>query len=138
MGRGLKITAIANFCLWVYFWFALAHASLAYDPRPGGHLPVDPYSFWGHAIGLKASSLQYPFMKLVFWVDFPSFLFATLFRLAFLPGVPGTAFFAGVSAGGYELLAIMFLSFVQWYLVVWLVQRAWHRFCSRPTSANLV
>jgi hypothetical protein len=75
-------------------------------------------------------------MKLVVWVDFPSFLFATLFRMAFLSGIPGTAFFSGVSAGGYELLAIIFLSFAQWYLVFWLVQKTWHRFWLRPTSAN--
>jgi hypothetical protein len=136
MTRSLKAVFVANICVWVYFWLAFAHVSQPYDPSPGGHLPVDPASFWGHAIGLSASTLQYPFMKLVFWVDFPSFVLVTLFRRAFLSGVPGTAFFAGVSSGGYGLLAIMFLSFAQWYLVVWLVQKTWHRFCLRSTSIN--
>ena len=73
MGRLTKTALIGNVCLWVYFWFAFAYAAQPYDPRPWGHLPVDPYSFGGHAIGLTRSSLTYPFMKVAFWIEFPSF-----------------------------------------------------------------
>jgi hypothetical protein len=135
MGKLVKAMLITNLCLWVYFWLAFAHSSQPYDPRPWGHLPVDPYSFWGHAIGLTRSSLTYPFMKLAFWIEFPSFLSVALSRKAFLSGISGDTFFAGVSVGGYELIAIMLLSFVQWYIVAWVVQKLWHRWSSRPTAA---
>lgn len=123
MGKLAKSMLIANLCLWVYVWLAFGHSSEPYDPRPWGHMPVDPYSFWGHTIGLTRSSLTYPFMKVAFWIEFPSFLSVALFRKAFLSGVSGDTFFAGISVGGYELLVIMLLSFVQWYLVGWVIQK---------------
>ena len=127
MGKLAKFVLMANLCFWTYFWFAFAYSSEAYDPRPWGHMPVDPYSFWGHAIGLTRSSLTYPFMKVAFWIEFPSFFSVTLLRRAFLSGVSGDTFFAGISIGGYELLAIMLLSFLQWYLIGWLCQKLWQK-----------
>jgi hypothetical protein len=134
MGKLAKSMLIANLCLWVYFWLAFGHSSEPYDPRPWGHMPVDPYSFWGRAIGLTRSSLTYPFMKATFWIEFPSFLSVALFRKAFLSGVSGDTFFAGISVGGYELLVIMLLSFMQWYIVAWMVQRFWQRWFNGPTT----
>ncbi len=118
-----KSAIIANLGLWVYFWLAFARSSQPYDPRPWGHMPVDPYSFWGHTIGLTRSSLTYPFMKVVFGVEFPSFLSVAVFRKAFLAGVSGDTFFAGVSVGGYELVVIMLLSFLQWYFIGLAIQK---------------
>lgn len=135
MGRLSKTILSANLCLWIYFWLAFARASQPYNPRPWGHPPVDPYSFWGHAIGLTTSSLTYPFMRMAFWIEFPSFLGVALVRKAFLSGVSGDTFFAGVSVGGYALLAIMLLSFVQWYFVGLAAQKLWHRWSSHPTPA---
>ena len=126
----------ANLCFWVFFSLAFAYASQPYDSRPSGHLPVDPYSFWGHAIGLTRSSLTYPFMKMAFWVEFPSFLVMALARKVLFSRVSGDTFFAGVSVGGYALLLTMFLSFAQWYLVAWVVQKLWQRWFNRqPVEA---
>jgi hypothetical protein len=136
MRKLTKAFLSANACLWLYFWFAFVRASEPYDPRPWGHLPVDPYSFWGHAIGLTRSSLSYTFMKFAFWIDFPSFFSVALFRRAFLREVSGDTFFAGVSVGGYALLTIMLLSFVQWYLIGSVVQKLWQRWSNPPTTAS--
>jgi hypothetical protein len=134
MGKLLKAMLSANLCLWIYFWLSFAYASQPYTLPPRGNLPVDPYIFWGHAIGITRSSLTHLFMKVVFTVEFPSFLAVRLPRNAFLPNVGGNAMLAGISVGGYELLAIMLLSFVQWYLVVWVVQKLWHRWSNHPTT----
>lgn len=135
MGKFVKLLLIANLCLWIYFWIAFAQASQPYEPRPWGHLPIDPYSFWGHAIGLTKSSLAYPFVKIIFWVEFPSFLLVTLVQQGFLAKVSADQFFAGISVGGYKLLVIMLLSFLQWYFVGWAAQKLWHRWSSHPTPA---
>jgi hypothetical protein len=135
VGKLTKIVLSANICLWVYFWFAFAYAAQPYDQRPWGHLPVDLYSFWGHAIGLTRSSLTYPFMKAAFWIEFPSFLSVALFRKAFLSAVSGDTFFGGVSVGGYALLVAMLLSFLQWYFIGWVVQKLWRRWFSHSSAS---
>jgi hypothetical protein len=134
MRKLLMVILIANACLWAYFWLAFAHASQPYDPRPWGHPPVDPYCFWGHAIGLTTSSLTYPFMKVAFWVEFPAFLAVALFRKAFLSGVSGDTFFAGVSIGGYELIATMLLSFLQWLIFAWTARKLLAWISRRPVA----
>lgn len=121
----VKVLLIANLCLWVYFWLAFAHASQSYDPTPWGHFPIDLYSFWGHAIGLTKSSFAYFFVKIIFWVEFPSFLIVTLIQHLFLPNVSAQQFFAGISVGGYKLLSIMLFSFLQWFFIGWLGHKVW-------------
>ncbi|MGA2372763.1 MAG: hypothetical protein ABSG11_19040 [Candidatus Korobacteraceae bacterium] len=71
---------------------------------------------------------------MIFWVEFPSFLIVTLMQHAFLSKVSADQFFAGISVGGYKLLAIMLLSFLQWYFVGWMGQKLWQRWfkASRP------
>ncbi|HJX83832.1 MAG TPA: hypothetical protein VJ723_05775 [Candidatus Angelobacter sp.] len=66
---------------------------------------------------------MYPFMSVIFWLGFPSFLLVTLIQRAFFAKASGDAFFLGVSTGGYKLLAIMVLSFLQWYLLGKAIQR---------------
>lgn len=124
MRRLVSVLLIGNLCLWLYFGLSFVRASEPYDPRPGGHLPVDPYSFWGHAIGLSKSSHTYIFVKAVFWPNLPSFFLVALFRNVFLRNVASDTMYGGISGGGYALFATMALSFVQWYsigkIVEWL------------------
>jgi hypothetical protein len=137
MGKFAKIVLVANLCFWVYFWVAFFLAAQPYDPRPWGHVPVDPYSFGGHAIGLTRSSLTYPFMQAAFWIEFPSFLLATLGQRAFFSSVSGDQFFAGISVGGYKLLVVMVLSFLQWYFMGWLGRKLWERWSRHHPSGAL-
>lgn len=137
MGKLAKVVLTANLCFWIYFSVAFFLAAQPYDPRPWGHFPVDPYSFGGYAIGLTKSSLTYPFMQLAFWIEFPSFLLATLAQHAFFSNLSGDQFFAGISIGGYKLLLVMLLSFLQWYIVAWTGQKLWQRRFRRCRSSAI-
>jgi hypothetical protein len=117
LGKATAVLLAANLGLWVYFWIAFVQASQPYDPRPWGHSPVDVYCLWGHAIGLTRSAFLYPFMGLIRWIEFPSLLLATISQRLFFSKVSADQFLLGVSIGGYKLLVIMVLSFLQWYLV---------------------
>ncbi len=123
LGKVTLVLLAANLGLWIYFWIAFAQASQPYDPRPWGHPPVDVYCLWGHAIGLTRSSFMYPFMALIRWIEFPAFLLATLIQWAFFSRVSADQFLLGISTGGYKLLVIMVLSFLQWYVVGKAIQR---------------
>ncbi len=123
LGKVTVVLLAANLGLWVYFWIAFVQASQPYDPRPWGHSPVDVYCLWGHAIGLTRSAFLYPFMGLIRWIEFPSFLLVTLIQGVFFSRVSADQFLLGVSTGGYKLLVIMVLSFLQWYLVGKAIQR---------------
>jgi len=126
-----KALVVANICVWVYFWIAFALAAEPYDAAPWGHPPIDVYSFWGYAIGLTHSAFMYPFMKVVAWVEFPSFAIATLGQKVLK--ISTDRFLLGISANGYRLLATMLLSFAQWFLLGKVMQRLFKR---RPSSVG--
>ena len=125
MGKFVKTLLIANLFLWVYFWIAFAHASYQYRRDPWGHPAGAGYTFAGHSIGIMESSFTHPFFNLAFWVELPSFALARVGQNLLFPQVTGDRFFAGISEGGWRLLMILVLSFVQWYLVGWAGQKAW-------------
>src|ERR1051325_6045329 len=127
MGKFMKVLLIANLCLWVYFWICFAHASYPFRPDPLGHPAGTGYTFWGHSIAEVESGLVYPFFRVVFYVEFPSFLLATLTARVLSPHLLLYGFFAGISKGGWLLLAVMALSFLQWYFIGWVGQKLWHR-----------
>jgi hypothetical protein len=136
MGKYIRLLLIANLCFWIYFGVEFAHASQPYDPRPWGHVPVDVYTFGGHSIGLTKSSLEYPFMKATFVIQFPSFLLMTLVQNVFFARVSADKFFLGISTGGYKLLAIMLLSFLQWFLIGWVIQKLYRKWIGHPTATT--
>ena len=135
MGKFVKVLLIANLCLWIYFWAGFVSASQPYDSRPWGHPPVEPYSFGGHAVGLTISIFSYTFMKVTYWAGIPSFAFVSVLMRIFLGRLPSDRFVAGVSVAGYKLLAVMIVSFFQWYLVGWAIQKLWYRRSSQATAA---
>lgn len=135
MGKFVKVLLIANLCLWVYFWTAFAHASYPFRADPLGHPAGTGYTFWGHSIAVVESGLVYPFFRVIFYVEFPSFALATLVAQAFSPHLLLYGFFAGISKGGWLLLAVMTLSFLQWYFVGWVAHTLWHTWSNRPTAA---
>src|SRR5947207_10278563 len=112
-GKFVKLLLIANFCLWVYFWLAFAQASYRYRPDPLGHPAGTGYTFWGHSIAVVESGFVYLFFRVMFYVEFPSFALATLAVRIFSPHQLINGFFAGISGGGWLLLAVMLLSFLQ-------------------------
>jgi hypothetical protein len=136
MVKAQKVLPIVNLCLWVYFWIAFARASYAFRPNPLGHPAGAGYTFGGHSIAVVESGLVYPFFKVVFYAEFPSFALATLTAQLFSPHLLLNGFFAGISGGGWLLLGVMALSFLQWYLLGWVAQTLWQKWFSHPISAG--
>lgn len=151
VGRFVKLLLIANLCLWIYFWIAFAHASHPprSDPLVLSTVPPRGYIFWGHSIADLESPLVYPFFRIVFYTEFPSFLLHPLAVYVCYADIPFTDLltsfrapyvllsgsFAGISTAGWMLLATMALSFLQWYFIGWIAQKLWRRLTNRPTSA---
>jgi hypothetical protein len=131
MGKVVKLSLIANLCLWVYLWISFALASEPFRPRPLGHYPVDPYTYWGHTIGLTRSSLTYPFMKVAFCVESPSFLLVALVQHALPNRIIYERIVGGISMRGHELLIVMLLSFLQWYIVGRVIEKIWGKRVTR-------
>ena len=82
-----------------------------------GHPAGTGYTFWGHSIAVVESGFFYPFFKVMFYIQFPSFALAMLVARVFSPHLLLYGFVAGISKGGWLLLAVMAISFFQWYLV---------------------
>ena len=136
MGKFVKALLAANLCFWIYFAIAFAQASYPFRHDPLGHPAGAGYTFAGHSIGILESPFTHPFFNLAFWVEFPSFALARGGQNLFFPWVTGDRFFAGISEGGWRLLTIVLLSFLQWYLVGWLGQKLWRRwFRHHPSGA---
>ena len=123
-----KVLLTANLCLWIYFWIAFAQASYPFRPDPLGHPAGSGYTFWGHSIAVAESPLLHPFFKAGFYPGFPSFALATWIAQIFSPHLLLNGFFGGVSGGGWLLLGIMVLTFLQWALVGWLATKLWRNF----------
>jgi hypothetical protein len=131
MGKIAKLLLIANVCLWVYFWIAFGHASYAFRPHPLGHPARFGYTFWGHSLTQVESGLVYRFFRIAFFAEFPSFLLAMLVAHVLSPHMLLNWFFAGISGEGWLLLAVMALSFLQWYFIGWVAQKLCRKWFSR-------
>ncbi len=137
MGKFVKLLLIANPCLWVYFWITFAQASYPFRPDPLGHPAGTGYTFWGHSIAVVESGLVYAFFRVAFYVEFPSFALTQLVARVFSPRLLLYGFFAGISKGGWFLLAVMGLSFLQWYFIGWVGQKLWERWSRHHPSSAL-
>src|SRR6266853_5469237 len=122
MGKFVKVLLLVNLCVWIYFWIAFAQASYPFRPDPLGHPAGTGYTFWGHSIAVVESGLVYPFFRVMFYVEFPSFALATLIARAISSNLLLNGFFGGISGGGWLLMGVMALSFFQWYLVGWMAR----------------
>ena len=126
-----RLLLTANLCLWIYFWIAFAQESYPFQPDPLGHPAGTGYTFWGHSIAVVESGLEHPFFTAVFYPEFPSFALATVTVQAFSRHLLINGFFIGISGGGWLLLGVMVLSFLQWYAVGWVVQEGSRRWSNR-------
>jgi hypothetical protein len=138
---------ILNGAFWAYFWVCFAAASRPNDGHFCMDNCLDPYVFFGYGIGLNFNPFAYPFMKLMVFVQLPSFFIATVLQnllpgqhasglfagalgdygYKVFPNVPngfGGELFLGVSLNGYRLVVTMLLSFIQWVLVAQLMSWA--------------
>jgi len=130
MSKPVKLLLVANLLFWIYFGIAFARASYPYRREVWNYTaPTAPagYTFFGHTVGVRESAFQHPFFRGMFYAEFPSFALARLGQNLLFPHVTGDQLFAGISEGGWRLLVVVLLSFVQWYFIAWVVQRLWHR-----------
>jgi hypothetical protein len=133
-GKFTKLLLAANLCFWIYFAISFAQASYPFKHDPWGHPAGAGYTFLGHSIGIVESPFLHPFFNGMFWVEFPSFALARVGENLFFPHVTADQFLAGISEGGWRLLVVVLLSFLQWYLVGWVGQRFWQRWVSHPAG----
>jgi hypothetical protein len=131
-GKLTKVLLVANLCFWIYFAISFARASYPFKHDPWGHPTGAGYTFLGHSIGVLESPFAHPFYQAMFWVEFSSFAVARLGQNLLFPRVPGDQFFAGISEGGWRVLVVALLSFLQWYLVGWVGQKLWQRWSKNP------
>jgi hypothetical protein len=130
IGKFVSVLLIANLCFWIYFAMAFAQASYPFRRDPLGHPAGAGYTLLGHSIGIVESAFVHPFFNIMFWVEFPSFALASLGQNVLFPHVfhvYGDQFFAGLSVGGWKLLVVALLSFLQWNLVGWVGQKFWQK-----------
>jgi hypothetical protein len=136
IGTLATLLLVASLCFWIYFAISFAKTSYPFERDPWGHPAGAGYTFLGHSIGVVESPLAHPFYRVMVWVEFPSFVFARLGQNVLFPRFKDQ-FFAGISDGGWRLIAILLLSFLQWYLVGWAGQTIWHRWTgSHLTNAS--
>jgi hypothetical protein len=132
-----KILLVANLFFWIYFAIAFSNASYRFTRDVWNYDPIAApagFTFFGHSIGIRESAFQHGFFRTMFCVEFPSFAVARLGQNLFFPHVAGNAFFAGISEGGWRLLVVALLSFVQWYFIGRLAQKLRHRWARNQVA----
>lgn len=133
MRVAMRSTAIlllsANLILWIFFWVDFSRRLVPYKEHPPAFEEVLPvFVFGGKA--LPNEQMGAPLLRLMERVQMPSFLAVrpVVYTLNHKPSTWDKTFL-GISPWGYLLIAVMFLSFLQWYLVArcvgWLVPRVW-------------
>ena len=136
-----KLLILANALFWILF--AIFFVATTYPHRPHRQKfeeVVPEYIFFGRAlpqldtgtgVGLPPSLINFAFA-----IQRPSVLAARPFYQPFNSrGITVDRVYAGISVGGYYLLLVCLLSFMQWYVVGALLDIARKRFARKPTPA---
>lgn len=133
--RIVRYFLVANLALWVLMWVTLLLHARRYSYN--GEPIEGPYPWqvvFGWALSPTLDPMRYLGYRLVFIANFPSYLVTKIcFNVAF-HGQRSPVQYLGTTVGGYELLAWMILSFVQWYAIGRLALLAWRK-CRRPSVA---
>ena len=125
--RATSVLMAGNGILWLVWIANFLILSKPYAPHNkvfDEHSP--PYIFWGRAFPLEAYASTV--MQTVKFLEHPSFFLAIPVNYFFSSrGKLVDDLFWGVSAGGYYLITVFVLSFLQWYLIGILVDYARRR-----------
>jgi hypothetical protein len=126
---------IANGVFWLFFAVNFAVVSQPYHPHVKHFEEASsPYIFWGHALPFEQFTSS--FINAAHLIELPSFYAAAVFNLyCSRRGIVVDDLYLGVSEGGYYLLLVFLISFLQWYLYGLLAQfvaQLIHRRVSSP------
>jgi hypothetical protein len=137
-----KLVTLANGLYWMVFAVLFVAGSYPYRPHRLAFEEVTPsYIFFGKALRQidTGTGVGLPplLITLTYAIQRPSVLAARPFYWYFdSHGITVDHLYGGISIGGYYLLLVCLLSFVQWYLVGWVGQKFWHKWSSRPTAGS--
>jgi hypothetical protein len=110
---------LGNACLWLILRVFFVLKSYPYIP----HKPIfeersPELIYFGRALSYLENEKMIPLIRTIRLVQLPSFYAASPFNLLFSRrGMAVDQLYWGISVGGYYLLLVCLLSFVQWYLV---------------------
>jgi hypothetical protein len=135
-----KLLILANGIFWMAFAILFVSGAYLYRPHPRAFEEATPsYIFFGNALRQIETgtgvSLPPLLVTSTFAIQKPSVLAARPFYWYFdALGITVDHLYGGISVGGYYLLLVCLLSFVQWYLVGWVGETLWHKWSSRGTT----
>jgi len=132
-----KAFLLANGILWIMFFILFAFKGHPYKPhRPSFEEELPGYSYFGRALPIENEYMG-PFLRTSRFVQGPSFYAGRPYFWYFNShGITVDRLYGGVSVGGYYLLVVCLLSFLQWYLVGLLIDYVRKRINTRPTRAS--
>jgi hypothetical protein len=136
-----RLMMLANGIYWMVFAVLFVTGSYPYRPhRPVFEEVAPNYIFFGKALRQidtgTGVGLPPRLITLTYAIQRPTVLATRPFYWYFdSHDITVDQLYWGVSVGGYYLLLVCVLSFVQWYLIGWVVQKLWHRWFSHPTAA---
>lgn len=131
-----RLFMLANAILWLIFSTNFALKSYTYRH----HTKIfeeesSPYILWSRAFPFD--EYMSPLMRATRVVQWPSFYAATPVNLYFSHrGIVVDQLYWGISVGGYYLICVCLLSFLQWYLVGLLLAYLRARLRSEPNRAT--
>lgn len=146
MISGLSVAALAvlgNALFWLVFSILFAVGSYPYQPhRPRFEEISAAYIFFGRTLKLLDTGtrvgLSPLFLRVTYFVQWPSAYSARPFFWYFnRHNISVDQQYFGISVGGYFLLLVCLLSFLQWYLMGRTVQKLWDSWHERsPATVN--
>lgn len=132
-----KILLLANASLWLIFLVFFMFKSHPYTP----HKPIfeersPELIYFGRALSYLENEQMIPLIRTIRLVQLPSFYAASPFNSFFSRrGTSVDHLYWGISLGGYYLFLVCLLSFVQWYLLGFLIDYI-RRFITTPSSSS--
>ena len=121
--RFTGLVVLADVAFWLVFGVLFVAGSYPYKPHKLAFEEVTPsYVFFGRALreidSGTGASLPPPLMKATRVIQGPSFIASSPYFWYFNShGITVDHLYWGISVGGYYLLLVCLLSFLQWYLV---------------------
>jgi hypothetical protein len=133
--RFTKLLILANGVFWLVFVINFLANSRAYKPHPITFEERSPlFVYYGRA--LPAEQYMSPLMRTTRTLQWPSLFSARPYFWYFdRHGIYGEQLYGGISVTGYYVLIVCALSFLQWYVVGWLIDWVRNRTNVGPTRA---